>query len=277
MQLERAVEEINSLPGRHLFFLDDNIFGDRGFAVALFREMRSMGRIWQGAATVRSVLDPELLNLGVQSGLRSLFIGFESLNQEEMSRHGKHHNQVTEYEHAVALLHNHGVMINGSFVFGMDGDDDSVFDTTTEWAITQGIETATFHILTPYPGTDLFKQYSKTGRIKHLNWDLYDTRHVVFKHLSMSAETLESGYWRSYEGFYRWSNIVRSSLSKHTILDILRHIAYVGAWKKVDPLWSFLISLRRLGVATPPLETVLRGKRGASNNLFQWNAETRAH
>lgn len=150
VQLERAVNEIGALPGRHIFFLDDNIFGDRGFAMALFRQMPGVGRIWQGAATVRSVLDTELLDLAGESGLRSLFVGFESLNGEEMRRHGKHHNRVTEHERAVALLRDRGVMINGSFVFGLDGDDSSVFRTTTEWAIAHGIETATFHILTPY-------------------------------------------------------------------------------------------------------------------------------
>ena len=276
VQLERAVDEVGALPGRHLFFLDDNIFGDREFAMALFREMRSMDRIWQGAATVRSVLDTDLLDLAVESGLRSLFVGFESLNQEEMSRHGKNHNQVTEYEQAAALLHERGVMINGSFVFGLDGDDASVFGSTTEWAIAHGIETATFHILTPYPGTNLFKQYSESGRIRHRNWDYYDTRHVVFIHPTMTAKSLESGYRKSYETFYSWSSIVRSSLSKHAFLDTVRHLAYVGAWKKIDPLWSLLISLRRLGLAIPPLETVLRGRRDASNKQLHTTAYNRA-
>lgn len=260
VQLDRALEEIEVLPGRHLFFLDDNILGDSRFAMALFREMRSMGRIWQGAATVRSVLDTELLDLAVDSGLRSLFVGFESLNQDEMRRHGKHHNRVTEYEQAVSLLRDRGVMINGSFVFGLDGDDASVFDATTEWAVTRGIETATFHILTPYPGTDLFQKYLESGRVRHQNWDFYDTRHAVFKHPVMTVETLEAGYRKAYANFYRWRSIVRSSLRKSGLPDAIRHMAYVGAWKKVDPLWSFLISIRRLGIAIPPLETVLKGR-----------------
>lgn len=261
MSLERAVEEIDALPGRHLFFLDDNIFGDRWFAMALFREMRGMGRIWQGAATVRSILDTELLDLAVESGLRSLFVGFESLDQAEMRRHGKHHNRVTEYEHAAALLRDRGVMINGSFVFGLDGDDASVFSATTEWAIANGIETATFHILTPYPGTDLFNRYAASGRLLHRNWDLYDTRHVVFNHPMMSAETIAAGYRNAYRVFYKWRSIVRSSRCKQTPLDAARHIAYVGAWKKMDPLWSLLIALQQLGFAIPPLETVLNGMR----------------
>ena len=72
-------------------------------------------------------------------------------------------------------------MINGSFVFGMDDDDETVFDRTVEWAIEQGIETATFHILTPYPGTALHSRMAAQGRIMSDDWDLYDTRHVVFR------------------------------------------------------------------------------------------------
>ena len=68
-----------------------------------------------------------------------------------------------DYAAAVRRLHDLGVMINGSFVFGMDGDDPSVFDRTVEWAVGQGIETATFHILTPYPGTALYKRIAKRG------------------------------------------------------------------------------------------------------------------
>ena len=261
MQIKQAIEEIGALPGRHLFFFDDNIFGDRSFAMSLFREMRGMRRVWQGAATVQSILDDKFLDLAVESGLRSLFVGFESLNQEEMIRYGKRHNRVTQYKRAVKMLHERGVMINGSFVSGLDGDDDSVFTATTEWAIANGIETATFHILTPYPGTDLFNRYLALGRIRHQDWDLYDTRHAVFHSPKMTAKTLEKGYRLAYETFYGWKNIVRSGLHKDSTLDKIRHIAYVGAWKKIGPIWSLLISLRKLQIAIPALETVLTGKQ----------------
>jgi len=265
VQVHRALDEIQRLQGRHLFFLDDNILGDPQFAASLFRGMRDMNRVWQGAATVRSVLDRDLLDLAVESGLRSLFIGFETLNQGEMHRHGKLHNRVADYEKAIALLHERGVMINGSFVFGVDGDDASVFAATTEWAIAHGVETATFHILTPYPGTDLFKQYAASGRIRHRDWNLYDTRHVVFDHPRMAADVLEKGYWSAYDAFYRWESIARASLCKDTLLDTVRQVAYVAAWKKLDPLWSLLIGLRKLQIAIPPLEAVLKGRNRASN------------
>ena len=120
------------------------------------------------------------------AGLRSLFVGFETLNPAGLRAQGKVQNLHRDYGEAVRRLHGLGVMVNGSFVFGMDEDDASVFDRTVAWAIGQGIETATFHILTPYPGTALFARMEADGRLLHRDWDLYDTRHVVFETRGMT-------------------------------------------------------------------------------------------
>ncbi len=156
--VDAALAEIERLPGRHLYFLDDHLFGDRRFATALFDGMRGMGRLWQAAGTVNAVLAPDLLEKAVGAGLRSLFVGFETLNPANLTEQRKYQNLRRDYAAAIRRLHDLGVMINGSFVFGMDGDDGSVFERTVEWAIEQGIETATFHILTPYPGTALYRR-----------------------------------------------------------------------------------------------------------------------
>jgi radical SAM superfamily enzyme YgiQ (UPF0313 family) len=206
--VDETLAEIERLPGRHLYFLDDHLFGHPRFAAALFDGMRGMGRLWQGAATVPSVLKPGLLEKAVEGGLRSLFVGFETLNPNNLRTQRKYQNLDRDYNAAIRRLHDLGVMINGSFVFGMDDDDDNVFDGTVEWAVEQGIETATFHILTPYPGTALHQRLSGQGRITTANWDLYDTRHVVYRPARMTAEALEAGYWRAYRDFYRWRSIL---------------------------------------------------------------------
>jgi hypothetical protein len=126
-----------------------------------------------------------------------------------------------------------------------------------EWAVGQGIETATFHILTPYPGTVTFQQMEAQGRILHRDWDLYDTRHVVFRPARLRAEALEAGYWRAYRDFYRWGNIARGAATKPTMAGAVRHAAYAAGWKKFEPLWDWLIRARRVGRALPLLETVL--------------------
>jgi radical SAM superfamily enzyme YgiQ (UPF0313 family) len=257
--VDAALAEIDRLPGRHLYFLDDHLFGNVPFASALFEGMRGMNRLWQAAGTVASVLRPGLLEKAVQCGLRSLFVGFETLSADSLREQHKPHNLGRDYGQAIRRLHGLGVMVNGSFVFGMDADDPTVFDRTVEWAIENGIETATFHILTPYPGTAFHRRMHESGRIVHRNWDLYDTRHVVFRPARMSAEQLEEGYRRAYRDFYRWRSIFRGASAKETPIAAMRHVAYAGGWKKLEPMWDWVIRSRRVANLRPMLEAVLTG------------------
>jgi radical SAM superfamily enzyme YgiQ (UPF0313 family) len=255
--VDAALAEIERLPGRHLYFLDDHLFGNERFAEALFDGMRGMGRLWQAAGTVQSVLRPRLLEKASSCGLRSLFVGFETLDPQSLRSQRKPQNLNRDYGAAIRRLHGLGVMVNGSFVFGMDEDGPDVFARTVDWAVDQGIETATFHILTPYPGTALHHRMEEEGRILHRDWDLYDTRHVVFRTRGMSPEQLEAGYWRAYRGFYRWGSIWRGSSRKPDLAGRARHLAYAAGWKKFEPLWDWLIRTRRVLRALPLLESVL--------------------
>ncbi len=257
LQVDRALAEIEALPGRHLYFLDDHLFGDARFASALFDGMRGMGRLWQAAGTVKAVLAPTLLEKAVASGLRSLFVGFETLSTTNLAAQHKIQNLDRDYNAAIRRLHGLGVMVNGSFVFGMDDDDETVFDRTVEWAVRQGIETATYHILTPYPGTALHRRIAAEGRILHEDWDAYDTRHTVFRPARMSAQALEDGYWHAYKQFYRWENILELARADGDWVEMLRHLGYVGGWKKFEPLWDWVIRARRVGNLLPMLENVL--------------------
>jgi len=255
--VDEALAEIERLPGRHLYFLDDHLFGARRFAGALFDGMRGMGRLWQAAGTVNAILLPGVLEKAVDAGLRSLFVGFETLNPANLAEQHKYQNLKRDYGAAIRRLHDLGVMINGSFVFGMDGDDESVFGRTVDWAIDQGIETATFHILTPYPGTALYRRMAEQGRLTEHNWDLYDTRHTVFQPKQMSHGALERGYWRAYRDFYRWGAIARGAAAHRDVIGGLRHFAYAAGWKKFEPLWDGVIRAKRAGMMLPVLERIL--------------------
>ncbi|HMC80501.1 MAG TPA: radical SAM protein, partial [Acidimicrobiia bacterium] len=256
-QVDAALAEIDRLPGRHLYFLDDHLFGNRRFARALFDGMRGMGRLWQAAGTVNSVLGPDLLERAVACGLRSLFVGFETVNPANLTEQRKYQNLRRDYGEAVRRLHGLGVMVNASFVFGMDDDDASVFGRTVEWAISQGVETATFHILTPYPGTALYQRMAAQGRLLHHDWDRYDTRHVVFRPARLTPAQLEDGYWSAYRDFYRWGSIFRSAATKAGITARARHAAYAAGWKKFEGLWNVLIRAGQVTRALPVLEAVL--------------------
>ena len=258
--VDGALAEIDRLPGRHLFFLDDHLFGDVRFAKELFEGMKGMGRVWQAAGTVQAVLRPGLMEKAVACGLRSLFIGFETLSPANLRAQRKMHNLDWDYNSAIDRLRDLGVMINGSFVFGMDDDDETVFARTVEWAIGQGIETATFHILAPYPGTVLYHRLIEQGRITTSDWDLYDTRHAVFRPAKMTAEALEAGYWQAYRDFYRWDSIFEAAWTKRGVAERLRHLAYTGGWKKLEPLWDVVIRAKQVSGMLPALEAILTGR-----------------
>ena len=148
-------------------------------------------------------------------------------------------------------------MINGSFVFGLDGDNKDVFRRTVSWAVRQGITTATFHICTPYPGTQLHRDMDHEGRITSKNWDLYDTRQVVYKPKGMTAEELKEGYDESYHEFYSWKNLLKASWTHDSAKHFLKHLAYASGWKKFEPFWNFVIKMKQLNRTLPLLETVL--------------------
>jgi radical SAM superfamily enzyme YgiQ (UPF0313 family) len=257
--VDDALAEIDRLPGRHLYFLDDHLFGNRRFASELFHGMAGMGRLWQAAGTVKSVLQPRLLEAAVASGLRSLFVGFETISPKNLVHHDKRQNLNRDYGAAIRRLRDLGVMVNASFVFGMDDDDPSVFERTVDWAVEQGVETATFHILTPYPGTGLYDRMAKEGRVLHSDWDRYDTRHAVFRPARMSGEQLEAGYWQAYRDFYSWRNIFQGAAAKDSWIGRSRHVAYAAGWKKFERVWDAVINARRLARALPVLEGVLSG------------------
>jgi radical SAM superfamily enzyme YgiQ (UPF0313 family) len=220
------------------------------------------GRVWQAAGTVSSILEtrlkPHLLEEAVACGLRSLFVGFETINAGNLLTERKFQNQNRNYVSAIRRLHDLGVMINGSFVFGMDEDGPDVFERTVEWAVENGIETATFHILTPYPGTATFTRLESQGRLLHRNWDLYDTRHTVFQPARMTPSQLEEGYWKAYQDFYRWSSILKGASSKPTLLGAARHVAYSAGWKKFEPLWDLVIRAKQVAHMRPALEWILQ-------------------
>ena len=255
--VDRALAEVEGLPGRHLYFLDDHLFGNRRFAEAFFSDLRGMGRVFQGASTVGAILQGDLIERAAEAGMRSVFVGFETLDPENLRLHAKRQNLARSYEDAIRRCHELGVMVNGSFVFGLDADGPDVFERTVEWAVSQSIETATFHIMTPYPGTALHKRLAAESRIQTEDWDLYDTRHVVFEPRGMTPDQLVDGYWRAYRDFYSWPSIIRGVRGHDTTSAAVRHLLYAGGWKKFEPLWDTVIRMRHVTAMLPLLEATL--------------------
>ena len=256
-KVDAALAEIERLPGKHLYFLDDHLLGNQKFAEALFEGMKGMKRVFQGASTIDAILRGNLVEKAADAGLRSVFVGFETLSDANLQQSNKRQNLGKDYTEAINRLHSLGIMINGSFVFGLDDDRKDVFEKTVNWAVNNGLTTSTFHILTPYPGTGLFESMKVQKRILHYNWDQYDTRQVVYKTIGLDAEELKQGYDWAYKSFYSWSNIAKASLTHESLKYKLKHFAYAGGWKKFEPLWNFIIKTKGLSQMLPLLETIL--------------------
>lgn len=238
-----------------VFFLDDNLLANRRHARNLFDVLRGSGLVWQAAASLDVTRDPGYLEEAYEAGCRSLFVGFESLSAENMRGNNKNVNAVTDYAEACRRFHDAGIMINGSFVFGFDHDGPDVFNRTVEFAVEGKLLTATFHILTPLPGTRAFDRMEREGRLIHRNWDYYDTDHAVFRPLRMTAAQLEAGHKRAYRDFLSYRSVFRRSLG---ISAPLKRLAYNLAWAKVDPLWHAVIGLGLMPFATGIFKRVLR-------------------
>ncbi len=251
----REIErELAGVTDRLVFFLDDNLLANRAHARALFGLLRGSGIVWQAAASLDVARDPGYLDEAYAAGCRSLFVGFESLSPENMRLSNKPVNAATDYAAACRRFHDAGIMINGSFVFGFDGDGPDVFRRTLDFAMESKILTATFHILTPFPGTRAFARIEAEGRLLHRNWTYYDTDHAVFRPRGMTPDQLEDGHKRAYREFESIGSILRRSLG---LPGALKRIAYNVAWRRMDLLWVAIVRTGLMPFATRIFERVL--------------------
>jgi radical SAM superfamily enzyme YgiQ (UPF0313 family) len=192
-----------------VFFVDDNIISNRAYARELLTRIADLKLHWFGQASMNIASDPEILKLCQKSGCIGLFIGFETLSSETLASIGKRVNRPGEYFESVRKIHDHGIGIDGSFVFGFDTDDAGVFDHTMEFVMKARLEVAYFSILTPYPGTRLEKRLTQAGRILSRDWSTYDGSHVVYRPKTFTPEQLLEGYCRTFKEAYTVPSIVR--------------------------------------------------------------------
>lgn len=207
--VEDVLAEIRAMGTRQVMFIDDNFIGSLPEARRLIDAMRPLRLTWHAAVSANIGRHEDLMDAMAQSGCRSLFIGFESINAQSVGAAGKHQNRVEAYGRLIRALHLRGIMINASLVFGFDEDGPDVFERTLRWLTASKIETMTAHILTPYPGTRLFERLAAQGRIIDYDWSHYNTSHVVFQPRQMTPQELRSGYLRMYEEFYSLAGILR--------------------------------------------------------------------
>jgi radical SAM superfamily enzyme YgiQ (UPF0313 family) len=231
--IAEVAAEYGSFHGKRIIFWDDNIAADKEYAKQLFGAIAPYRKWWSSQATLNAAQDEEFLDLAARSGCKQLFFGLESISQSSIWEVGKGFNRVDDYARLVKRVHAHGIVVQAGIVFGFDNDTPEIFSNTLDFLEEAGVENATFKILTPYPGTPLFRRLDAQGRILTRDWRKYNGRtEVVFRPSQMSVDDLLAGYRYANRRFYSLSSIAKrmSRMSVQMWWTLPLNLVYAFSW-----------------------------------------------
>jgi radical SAM superfamily enzyme YgiQ (UPF0313 family) len=236
--IDKVVSEIKILNTKQVMFIDDNLIGNIKWAKDFIDAITPLNLTWHAAVSTNIVHHTDLILKMAKSGCRSLFIGFESINTESIRSVNKGQNKTAKYEELIKILHDNGIMVNASLVFGFDHDKLDVFPRTLNWLVKNKVETMTSHILTPYPGTILYKRLQSENRIIDHDLSKYNTSNVVFSPKNMTADELRQGYLKIYDDFYSFKNIVKRWPGNRKL--IAPYVMFNFGYRKYGKIFSFI-------------------------------------
>jgi len=237
-------------------FVDNNLGSNPRYLRALCDALRPLNRIWSAAVSIDVTDDPSLIRAMAIAGCTGVFVGFESLTDENLADARKKTPKTSDYARRVRMLHDNGIQVNGSFVLGFDHDRKDVFTGTAEWIEENRLECATFHILTPYPATPLYRQMEAEGRLLHRDWARYDTAHAVFRPKHMTPEELERGYAWIYQRLFSHASIWRRRPADPR--SVAPYLAMSYLYKRSNRFWHLLIKNHLVHAVWRPLVELTR-------------------
>ena len=247
----QVAEEFAAQNSPYGVFLDNNLSSNHDYLRTLCAAIRPLDKIWTAAVSLDVTDDPSLVRDMARSGCTAVFVGFESLTDQNLAEAHKKTPRVAEYAQRVRILHDYGIQVNGSFVFGFDHDRRDVFARTAQWIEENRLECSTFHILTPYPATPLFRQLESEGRLLHRDWSRYDTAHAVFRPRHMEPEELEHGYTGVYQRLFSHASIWRRRPEDWRAVPLYLAMSYL--YKRSNRIWHQLIKRRLVHQVWQPL------------------------
>jgi len=247
--VDEVAAEIAALPGRRLFFIDDNLFIHRAYTRELFRALIPLRRKWIGEASIDLADDPELLDLAVRSGMIGLLVGFESVVPGAIREMNKHRtNRVERYRAQIRALQRRGVGVLAMFTFGFDEDGPDAFERTLEFCDDADVFGASFGILTPFPGTPVYDKLAAEGRLRTRDWRLYDMQHLVHDLPGWAPGALEAGVGELERRYYRPLAVARRTLRLWRYPRLLRP-ANLMLYTTVTLQYAATLRRRRQGYA----------------------------
>lgn len=211
-QVIKEINDINSTGSKYkaknaIFFADDNIIANKKFSRELFLALKPHNINWMCQASINISEEEDLLRLMKESGCGAIFIGFESISEQNLAKMDKGINKRYNYIEAINKIQSHGILVHSSFIVGYDFDTPESFDELIRFIDETHLLMPLFNILTPFPGTELFKRFEQEGRLLHKDWHKFDTKHVVFSPTNMTPEELLKGYNKLVKSVYSFSSI----------------------------------------------------------------------
>ena len=256
LDVEQVVEQFARDRQPYGVFIDNNLGSRPNYLRTLCRGLRPLRKIWSAAVSLDVTDDPSIVRAMALAGCTGVFVGFESLTDRNLAAARKRTPRCDDYARRVALFHRNGIQVNGSFVLGFDHDGPAVFERTAAWIEANQLECATFHILTPYPGTPLFRQMEAEGRLLHRDWSRYDTAHVVFRPRLMTPTQLARGYAWCYRRVFSHRGIWRRRPRDPRAVPAYLAMSYL--YKRANWLWPLLIQCGLTAAAWRPLVELTR-------------------
>jgi radical SAM superfamily enzyme YgiQ (UPF0313 family) len=207
--VDEVIREVEMCGSRMIALNDADFFGTREHPTNVMRALKGRGIRWQAGVTSKLAQDDAMLELAAESGCTLLSIGFESITRSTLTSVHKHINRPETFASLVEKVHSYGIMVFGLFMFGFDGDDASVFETTARFNIEADYDACAYSALTPYPWTLTWYEMKKADRIVSYDWSKYDQANVVFRPAKMTPDQLRLGHDAAYDTFYAPSSILR--------------------------------------------------------------------
>jgi len=208
LPVEQIIEQVKRSRGDYVAFLDDNLGANREYAMELFTALRNLKVKILGQVAVKFILDDELFQLAVAAGLKGIFVGFETVEEKSLQGFRKS-VALAEYGRAIKKCRDAGVMLHGSFIFGLDEHDATIFGRTLDFILKHKIPSVSAYVLTPYPGTPLFDQVVREGRLLHRHWGFYDIVTPVFHPARMTLAELAEGYLKFRQSLFGFRSIAQ--------------------------------------------------------------------
>jgi len=222
-----VIREIKGLNSKRIILLDPSPSSNEAYAEEFFKALVPLKIKWSGLSSIDVVHHPKLFDLMVKSGCEGILAGFESINSDNLVAVGKSTNKVDDYKYAIRQFHRADIPVLGCFVAGFDSDTRASLMETVDFIDEIGVDLPRFSILIPFPGTSMFDEYDKNGRILTRDWHRYDTMHVVFQPKAMEPQELQLAFYDMWKRSYSLKRIIKR-MSNTRYEKIIKQGANIG-------------------------------------------------